>query len=162
MPRHPERGTAIAELLKSQGFAVAQRSLGAPGARTEIYLADTIGELGLFYALAPVALIGGSLVEQGGQNPIEAIRHGAGILSGPHRQNFRDEYVALQRRGAALTIRNAEELAAATARLLTDEGELQAMRAGAEAALASLSGALQRTVDALLPFLSEERLKRAS
>ncbi len=163
VPRHPERGTAIAELLKSQGFAVAQRSLGArPAPRTEIYLADTIGELGLFYALAPVALIGGSLVERGGQNPIEAIRLGAGILSGPHRQNFRDEYVALQRRGAALTIRNAEELAAATARLLTDEGELQAMRAGAEAALASLSGALQRTVDALLPFLSEERLKRAS
>ena len=103
VPRHPERGTAIAELLESRlcrGAALARR---APAPRTEIYLADTIGELGLFYALAPVALIGGSLVEQGGQNPIEAIRHGAGILSGPHRQNFRDEYVALQRRGAALT-----------------------------------------------------------
>jgi 3-deoxy-D-manno-octulosonic-acid transferase len=162
-PRHPERGTAIAELLKGHGFAIAQRSLGArPTPRTEIYVADTIGELGLFYALAPVALIGGSLVERGGQNPIEAIRHGAAILSGPYRQNFSDEYGALKRERAALTVRDADELAAAAARLLTDERELQAMRAGAEAALASLSGALQRTVDALLPFLDGERLKRAS
>jgi 3-deoxy-D-manno-octulosonic-acid transferase len=162
-PRHPERGTAIAELLKGQGFSVAQRSLGVgPSPRTEIYLVDTIGELGLFYALAPVALIGGSLIDRGGQNPIEAIRHGAAILSGPHRRNFRDEYDALQRQRAALVVRDAEGLAATACRLLSDERELQAMRAGAEAALASLSGAMQRTVEVLLPFLSDERLKRAS
>ena len=162
-PRHPERGTAVSELLKGQGFTLAQRSLGArPSLHTEIYIADTIGELGLFYALAPVALIGGSLVERGGQNPVEAIRHGAAIISGPHRQNFRDEYRALQRQGASITVRSAEELAAASARLLTDAGALEQMRTGAETALASLSGALQRTVEALLPLLSDERLKRAS
>ena len=113
-PRHPERGTAIAEMLKNHGFTVARRSLGAlPGPRTDIYIADTIGELGTLYALAPVAFIGGSLVDRGGQNPIEAVRHGAAVLTGPHWQNFRDAYRALLRHDGAIVVRSAADIAAA-------------------------------------------------
>src|SRR5690606_9878172 len=83
-PRHPERGTAIAEALKMNGFKVTQRSENKlPDAATEIYIADTIGELGTFYALASIAFIGGSLVDKGGQNPIEAVRHNTAVLTGP-------------------------------------------------------------------------------
>lgn len=162
-PRHPERGTALAEMLKNLGFNVAQRSLGAlPGPRTDIYIADTIGELGTLYALAPVAFIGGSLIEHGGQNPIEAVRHGTAVLTGPHRQNFRDAYGILLRNGGAIEVRSAADITVAVTRLMSNPAELQRMREGATEALSSLSGALDKTVEALLRYLPEERLKRAS
>jgi 3-deoxy-D-manno-octulosonic-acid transferase len=163
-PRHPERGTEIAELVRGLGMVVAQRSLGVlPTAATDIYVADTIGELGTLYALAPIAFIGGSLVDKGGQNPIEAIRHGAVILTGPHHQNFRDAYQALLRHHGALEVSSADELAGAILKLIGDEVELARMRAGAQTALLTLSGALQRTVAELIKFLPEDKgLRRAS
>jgi 3-deoxy-D-manno-octulosonic-acid transferase len=163
-PRHPERGASIAERLKAQGFSVSQRSLGAlPAPGDDIYIADTIGELGTLYALSPVAFIGGSLVERGGQNPIEAIRHGAAVLTGPHWQNFKDTYRALLRHNGAMEVRSVDEFAVAALTLLRDEEELARIRAGANIALATLSGALQRTVDALLDYWPEsEGLRRAS
>jgi 3-deoxy-D-manno-octulosonic-acid transferase len=162
-PRHPERGTALAEMLKDLGFTVAQRSLGAvPGPRTDIYIADTIGELGTLYALSPVAFIGGSLIDRGGQNPIEAVRHGVAVLTGPHWQNFRDAYRTLLRHNGAIEVKSAADVAAAVAKLLDDPAELQRMRAGATQALTTLSGALDKTVEALLRYLPDERLKRAS
>jgi 3-deoxy-D-manno-octulosonic-acid transferase len=162
-PRHPERGTAIAERLKDLGFTVAQRSLGAvPGARTEIYIADTIGELGTLYALAPIAFIGGSLVERGGQNPIEAVRHGAAVIIGPHWQNFADAYRALLRHQGAIEVTSARALTDAVSRVLQSPAELGRMRVGATQGLAALSGALEKTVAALLRYLPDERLKRAS
>ncbi len=163
-PRHPERGAAIAGLLKEQGLNVAQRSLGALPERTsDAYVADTIGELGLLYALAPVAFIGGSLVDRGGQNPIEAVRQGAAVITGPHWQNFSDTYRALLDHEAVVVVRSATELAGAAGRLLGDQAELRDMRDRASTALAALSGALPRTVEALLQFLpAEDRLARAS
>jgi 3-deoxy-D-manno-octulosonic-acid transferase len=162
-PRHPERGTAIAERLKDLGLSVAQRSRGTlPGPRTDIYIADTIGELGTLYALSPIAFIGGSLVEHGGQNPIEAVRHGVAVITGPHYQNFRDAYLTLARHKGAIEVRDAKGLAAAVARLLEHPDEVIAMREGAIQALATLSGALDKTVETLLRYLPDERLKRAS
>ncbi len=97
-------------MLKDLGFTVAQRSLGAlPGPRTDIYIADTIGELGTLYALSPVAFIGGSLIDRGGQNPIEAVRHGAAVLTGPHWQNFRDAYRTLLRHDGAIEVKSAAD-----------------------------------------------------
>jgi 3-deoxy-D-manno-octulosonic-acid transferase len=162
-PRHPERGTPLAETLKNLGFNVAQRSLGAlPNPRTDIYIADTIGELGTLYSLAPVAFIGGSLVDRGGQNPIEAVRHGVAVLTGPYWQNFRDAYRTLLRHEGAIEVRSAADMAAAVAKLFDSPAELQHMRSGATQALATLSGALDKTVEALLRYLPDERLKRAS
>jgi 3-deoxy-D-manno-octulosonic-acid transferase len=162
-PRHPERGTALAETLKNLGFNVAQRSLGAvPGPRTDIYIADTIGELGTLYALAPVAFIGGSLIDRGGQNPIEAVRHGVAVLTGPHWQNFRDAYRTLLRHDGAIEVSSSADIAAAVTKLFESPAELQRMRAGATQALSTLSGALDKTVTALLRYLPDERLKRAS
>ncbi len=162
-PRHPERGPDIVRLLGSYGLRVEQRSrLVLPDARTDIYLVDTIGELGTVYPLSPIAFVGGSLVDRGGQNPIEAIRSGAVVLSGPHWENFADAYGMLHVRKAALVVSNADELAAAVSRLLSDEMELRRMQAGAQMALASLSGALELTVDELLRFLPDDKgMRRA-
>ncbi len=165
-PRHPERGTGLAEELKARGFNVAQRSTGAlPDPRTEIYIADTIGELGTFYAMSPVAFVGGSLVDRGGQNPIEAVRHGAAVITGPSWRNFADEYTALLKRSGAIEVRNAAEIADAIRRLARDANELDRMKSGARSALAALSGALGLTVEALLgalPAPADKGLLRAS
>ena len=145
-PRHPQRGGAIAEMLKGRGFKVAQRSLGQlPDRTSDVYVADTIGELGMLYKLAPVAFIGGSLVDRGGHNPIEAMRLGAVVLMGPHWQNFADAYDALVKNGGAIVVQSAEEIAGAARKLLSDEAELASMRSRANAALATISGALPRT-----------------
>src|SRR6185437_12001804 len=102
VPRHPGRGEAIARMIAASGAQVALRSLEElPTAKTDIYIADTMGELGLFYRLAPIVFMGGSLVEHGGQNPIEAIKLGAAIAHGPHVFNFTDVYDALDAAGGA-------------------------------------------------------------
>lgn len=164
VPRHPDRGGSIAELMRKHGLTVSQRSQDAlPEAGTSVYIADTLGELGTFYALSPIAFVGGSLVPKGGHNPIEAIRHGAAVITGPHWINFSDAYRALLRQNAAKQISTAQELADTITLLMEDGSELARMRASADAALEGLSGALQRTVDALLPFLPDrEGLRRAS
>ena len=72
VPRHPERGAGVAEIARAAGLKVRLRSRGElPDATTDIYVADTVGELGLIYRLAPIVFVGGSLVKHGGQNPIE-------------------------------------------------------------------------------------------
>jgi 3-deoxy-D-manno-octulosonic-acid transferase len=162
-PRHPERGGAIAEMLKDRGFSVARRSLGhLPDRTSDAYVADTIGELGMLYKLGPVAFIGGSLVDRGGQNPIEAVRQGAVVLVGPHWHNFTDAYRALISNRGAVEVHSAEEIARVARQLLCDETELGSMRSRASAALATISGALPRTLEALLSFLPSEGLVRAS
>ena len=155
-PRHPERGPSLAETMRAEGFVVAQRSRGElPGAHTEIYVADTIGELGTLYAASPVAFIGGSLIDHGGQNPIEAVRHGAAVLTGPSWHNFEDAYEALLAKGGAVEVSMAAEIAEQVAALLTDEQRLGTSRRNASAALAELAGALERTLEVLLPLVPE-------
>ncbi len=130
---------------------MAQRSAGAlPDQNTDIYIADTIGELGTLFALAPVVFMGGSLVEHGGQNPVEPIGHGAAVLTGPHWQNFRDFYRVLMRLDGARQVASADELAKVVALLMGDEAELAKMRAGAKTSMQQLAGALDSTAEALL------------
>ena len=86
----------MAELLRGTGLAVARRSTGqVVDPATAAYVADTIGELGLFYRLARVAFIGGSWVDRGGQNPFEAAQLGCAVLIGPNMWNFPEITTAL-------------------------------------------------------------------
>jgi 3-deoxy-D-manno-octulosonic-acid transferase len=154
VPRHPERGKLIAEQLKASNLAVSLRSEEKlPDAATDIYVADTIGELGLFYAVAPVAFVGGSMTDRGGQNPVEAIKLGAAVLTGPNWQNFRDSYTELLRVGGCKEVRDAASLADATLDLLQETAARRAMTERASRAIAGMSGALPRTLAALEPYL---------
>jgi 3-deoxy-D-manno-octulosonic-acid transferase len=151
-PRHPVRGPAIAERLRAGGLRVARRVPGeAIGAETEIYLADTLGELGLFFRLAGIAFIGGSLVGKGGHNPFEAARLDCAILHGPDMANCAGMADALA--GAAETVRDAETLAHAIGRLLADP-RLRTARAAAAAQVAAAGGGtLDAVLDRLAPWL---------
>ncbi len=153
-PRHPDRGASIAELARRAGLQNLRRSAGGePDPACEIYIADTIGELGLFYALSPVAFIGGSLVPLGGQNPIEAVKHDCAVVTGQFHENFADAYGALIAGTACIAIGSGGELAPALSRLLGDEAALLAMTARARQTIAAMGGALERTIAALQPLL---------
>ena len=158
VPRHPERGEAIALALNAKHFTVARRSAGEPvSANTQIYVADTLGELGLFYKLAPLSFIGGSLIEHGGQNPIEAVKLGSGVLSGPHTFNFAETYKVLQRYEGFRLVSGPEELAAALKKLFENPQEAEEMKRRAAAAIGTLGGALDTTLEALKPYLPASR-----
>jgi 3-deoxy-D-manno-octulosonic-acid transferase len=111
-PRHPDRGAAIAGTLKSAGFTVARRGADEPlTPEVAIYVADTLGEMGLFFRLAHVAVMGGSLVPGiGGHNPLEPARLGVPVVTGPQVFNAAAIYEAMFDRVAALTAADAGEL----------------------------------------------------
>ncbi len=131
-----------------------------PGATTDIYVADTLGELGLFYRLAPIVFVGGSLVRHGGQNPIEAIKLGAAVLHGPHVANFAEIYAALDAAGGAELVTDAGKLAVRIGAWLKDTEARKAVAEKAAKSMDTLAGALERTLAALDPYLMEFRLDR--
>ena len=153
-PRHPVRGPAIAGMLQAHGLRVARRGAGEPiESRTDVYLADTLGELGLFFRLAGIAFVGGSLAGKGGHNPFEAALLDCVVLHGPDMANCAGMAAALDAAGAALTVIDVGSLAAAVARLLGDPAE-RAQRAAAAARIAAASnGALDAVLDQLAPWL---------
>ncbi len=121
-PRHPERGPEIAEMLRKDGWKIAVRSQGEiPDATTEIYLADTLGEMGLWYRLAPVTFLGGSLVEIGGHNPFEPAALGSAIIHGPHVFKVDDIFNRLAAAGATVKVNSAEELGHMVVQVLSPE-----------------------------------------
>jgi 3-deoxy-D-manno-octulosonic-acid transferase len=160
VPRHPDRGEAVARTIAASGLHAALRSRGElPAATTDIYVADTMGELGLFYRLAPVVFIGGSLVERGGQNPIEAVKLGASVVHGPHVFNFTDVYEALDSAGGARRADTQEALVKQMGQLLADPAARQLVAEAAEGVVERLGGALDRTLVALEPYLLQLRLE---
>ncbi|MEM6850163.1 MAG: 3-deoxy-D-manno-octulosonic acid transferase [Pseudomonadota bacterium] len=155
VPRHPERGAEIASELSDHGLRVGRRAAGElPMANKEVYVGDTLGELGLFYRLSDIVLVGGSLVPKGGHNPLEPARLRAAILHGPHTYNFVETYADMRAAGGAALVRNKGDLAAAVTRLLADEKTRYAMAAAAmNAAETSAERVLTDILEALDPLM---------
>lgn len=163
VPRHPNRGGAVRQLLVAAGLGVAQRSRGEPLDRaTEVYLADTLNELGLFFRLAPIAFLGGSLTPQGGHNPIEPLRLGVAVVHGPHVHNFADLFHLLDAAAPLPPVTDAASLAAVIGDLIAAPARATAVAGQAAAALAPLSGALDATLTALAPLLEDRRQSDAT
>jgi 3-deoxy-D-manno-octulosonic-acid transferase len=160
VPRHPDRGPAVWRLVAAAGLKAALRSRDEmPTATTDIYVADTMGELGLFYRAAPIVFMGGSLVPHGGQNPIEAIKLGASIVHGPHVFNFADVYEALDSAQGARQADTTEALVKQLGQLLANPEARAAMTAASGRVVDRLGGALERTLAALEPYLLQLRLE---
>jgi len=159
-PRHPERGQDILEIARAENLRASLRSRGElPGVDTDIYIADTVGELGLVYRVAPIVFVGGSLATHGGQNPIEPIKLGAAILHGPHVWNFAEIYAALDRAHGAEQVTDMGKLALRAGAWLKDAGARAAVVTAARATVAALGGGLERTVAALDPYFMQIRLE---
>lgn len=153
-PRHPNRGDAIEALARSRGLALARRSRGElPGASTEIYLADTLGEMGLLYSLAPQSFIAGSFVPVGGHNPLEAAHFDTAILIGPDRRNNAAAAKALVEAGAAVEVADPPALSAALAKLFADPAWRGVLASNARGVVAQHEGVLDAVLARLTPTL---------
>lgn len=116
-PRHPHRAAAVLALIRARGLDVAQRSTGAmPGPET-VFLADTMGEMDLWYARCGACIVGGSFVPKGGHTPWEPVRFDSAVLHGPSVWNFEAPYAALDSAGGALAVDGVADLSLALAGL---------------------------------------------
>lgn len=149
-PRHPRRSVEITALITRQGFSFVTRSLNQPvTAATQVYLADTMGEMALWYQASGLTFVGGSLVDRGGHTPFEPAAFGSAILHGPSVTNFAAPYGALDVGGGAVEVRDAAGLAAALARLLGNPAAQADLTVQARAALAPFAAD-----DPVAPFLA--------
>ncbi len=154
VPRHPERGPEIASALREAGHAVALRSAKeAPD--SEIYVADGLGELGMFYRLAGVGFVGGSLVPHGGQNLLEPARLDCAILHGPHMANFEEIAAEMVRAGGSIRVETDDALGNAVASLLNDEPMRSRSCRAAAAVAQGKARILDAVVDEIAPYLDE-------
>jgi len=153
VPRHPERAAAVTEALRGSGLTVAQRSSGALlTPETELYVADTMGEMGLFYRLAAVAFIGKSLAGRGGQNPLEPAHLDCAIVHGPHMDNFAEIAKRMADAGAAVEVADANALAETVAHLLRDAEARSRLADAAQAFAVAQVGVGEAVAEAVLPL----------
>jgi len=155
VPRHPERGPEITAELTGLGVNVACRSLGQTiSADTDVYIADTLGELGLFYRLCPITLIGKSIIGKGGQNPLEPARLGSAVIMGPRMDNFEDITATLTQADACVRVSDEDDLGPAVSRLLNDANKRDHLIAAAAQVAVAQDGVLGAVIDELAPYLS--------
>jgi len=154
VPRHPVRGSTIEAAFEQQGLHVMRRGASDTlSSATKLYVADTLGELGLFYRLAPIVFVGGTLVPHGGHNPLEPARLGCALIAGPSDFNFLDIFTALKSADAVMRVKDAVTLAGAVARLLQNEPERTRYANAARNIASRDTGAAERALNALLPLL---------
>tara|TARA_R110002020_G_scaffold96186_13_gene230572 strand:- start:143 stop:1486 length:1344 start_codon:yes stop_codon:yes gene_type:complete len=160
VPRHPDRADAIEAMLTGRGLTVARRSRGEKiEPETDVYLGDTIGEMGLYLNLTRIAFVGKSLKGGGGQNPLEPAMLGCAVLSGSNVENFRESYAKLLKNGGARFVRDGEMLAKGVHYLLSNPQACQTMAEGGEKTLRDMRGALKSTIRALEPYINPLTVK---
>ena len=160
VPRHPERSDDIEKMLVEQGLKVARRTRGdALSPDVDVFLGDTIGEMGLYLRMTEVAFVGRSLFAQGGQNPLEAAMLGCAILAGSQVQNFRDAYQRLARSGAAKMVRDTEVLGKGVHYLMNNDTARRTMIDAGYATVQEMRGALTATVKGLEPYINPLTVK---
>jgi len=161
VPRHPDRASGITALLEENGLQVSRRSQNASiDAQTDVYMGDTIGEMGLYLRMAQLAFVGKSLKSTGGQNPFEPAMTGTPIISGQSVHNFRDAYNDLLQQGAVRLIADEKMLAANVEYLLKNPAERERMAKAARGTLDNMQGALKRTNDILDSYLFPLTVRR--
>lgn len=154
VPRHPDRAASIVSSLRAQGLNVARRSKSELiDSTTQIYVADTIGEMGLFLRITEIAFVGRSLTAKGGQNPLEPAALGTAVLAGQNVQNFRDSYKKLIADGNARIVKDADNLAGAVSYLLANPAIRTKMINAGLNSVKELQGSLDKTLSVLEPFI---------
>lgn len=154
VPRHAGRGPAIAEMLMANGHRAALRVPAEDvSGDTGFYIANSMGELGLFFRLCRIVFIGGSLVPHGGQNPLEPARLGCAVLHGPHMENFPRIVDELTRSGACAAVSDPDDIAAEVDTLLADAALLQRRGSAGQAVAEQKSEILDSVFGSLGPYL---------
>jgi 3-deoxy-D-manno-octulosonic-acid transferase len=155
VPRHPQRFDEVAAMVAQAGFSVSRRSAWndeAP-APADVWIGDSLGEMALYYAMADVALLGGSFARLGGQNLIEAAACGCPVVMGPHTFNFGEAAELAQEAGAARRVGNMEEGVRVAVELARDAAARSEAAQSGERFAAAHRGAAARTAQAVLALL---------
>lgn len=154
-PRHPERGAEVAGLFAARGQTVALRSAGEPlTPATEVYVADTLGEMGLLFRLAQVTVMGGSFLPGiGGHNPLEPARLACAIVTGPHVFNNASTYGEMLAEVACIEAADPQALARHVRGLLDNPMIARRIGEAAESYAARQQGALEEALAHLQPLL---------
>lgn len=154
VPRHPERFPKAEQLTREAGLKYTLRSTDAvPDAQTQVVIGDTMGELMLLYGIADLAFVGGSLVERGGHNPLEAAAHAIPVIMGPYTFNFKNICAKLDQAEGLITVTDSGSMATAIASLLNDEDYRRYYGRHAVEVLHENQGALLRLLTLLSPYL---------
>lgn len=154
VPRHPERGDDVERYLRSSGLRFARRSAGGVlDDDTHVYLADTLGETGTWYALSPMAFLGATLVDKGGHNPFEPAMARVAVAAGPYTDNAVDAYRGLSKAGGLVHVSDAETLANQMSVWLNDPAKLEATRTAAHRYTLTQNKALDTVVDRICTLL---------
>ena len=155
IPRHPERQKEVSNILKDEGINISIRSKNEDiETDTSIYVADTVGEMGIFYRLCGIVFMGGSLIEHGGQNPLEAARLECAILSGPNTHNFKSIYKELESVGGVLVVKDAADLAMKVDEIIRDHDKQETLAQNAFEFIEGKKGMLNEYVKLLSPYLN--------
>ena len=155
VPRHVERAAQLEYLYRSQGLEVIKRSQQKPcTSTTDVFIGDTMGELLSFYAAADLAFVGGSLVEKGGQNPLEPAAVGLAILTGPYTFNFESITEQLKQRGIEIQVNNAQELAKQVVFLLSNPAKRQQMGMDAKKFVQENKGVVLKQMQLIENFIN--------
>lgn len=166
VPRHPQRFAAVAALVESHGFTVSRRSTwgdapaGLDAGRSTIWLGDSLGEMGLYYGLADVALLGGSFEPLGGQNLIEAAACGCPVVMGPSTFNFAEAATLAQEIGAAKRVENMLAGVNSAVELACDPAMLRRSQEASNAFANSNRGATDRLTAAIAQILADRTVRR--
>lgn len=156
VPRHASRGEDIQKDINDYDNHIALRSVKDSFTKdTNIYIADTMGELGIFYRLASVVFVGGSLVPHGGQNPLEPARLECGIVFGPHMENFEQIQNELLDAHGAVRIEDGEQLPDVIQELLSDRSKQDKLAQNAEKVVESKNGIIRQNIDEISPFVDK-------
>ncbi|WP_434053306.1 MAG: 3-deoxy-D-manno-octulosonic acid transferase [Roseibium sp.] len=150
VPRHPARAPEIVQEAGERGLVLAARSTSEPlRPETDVFLGDTLGEMGLYYRIAPVTFLGGSFVDVGGHNPVEAALVGSALITGPKVANARGVYKDFWNRGAAIRVGDPAGLADSAGALLRDPGRGRGQAETARSLVEEGRGALGKTLELL-------------
>ena len=162
-PRHPQRAEAImAEALAAGLHPACRTKHPTVPPDCDLYIADTLGELGVLYRTSSIALIGGSLLAPGGgHNPIEAAQLGCAVLHGPFTENFADIYEAFSLAAASSPVADVTSLVKTVDRLLRDPGSIAMLAANARRTVSSAGGATKRVMRLIEPLLPKRTLPGA-
>lgn len=154
VPRHPQRFNDIATLVAREGFQLARRSDALPGAETDVWLGDSMGEMVAYYSLANIAVIGGTLLPFGGQNLIEAAACGTPLIIGPHTYNFSAAANDAEQTGAAIRLEDVspDTLATALHALITNRAQYKAAQEATEKFVAGATGATDKLLNLITQY----------
>jgi 3-deoxy-D-manno-octulosonic-acid transferase len=157
VPRHPERFTLVKQLAESLQFQTCMRSTGQPcAAETEVYIADTMGELKLLYGAADVSFVGGSMVPVGGHNTLEPAVMGVPVVFGPHMINFKEIANNMLATGAAIQCHSKEEIINTMVQVHADGEYRASLVSNANAFVGKNQGATEKTIEIIQGLLSRQ------